>query len=59
MKNQRWWRFLVVVHTAVSGEEELYQHFSHRQDLELRICKELFPDKVKVLKSKGYLDNQV
>ena len=44
---------------GVSGEEELYQHFSHRQDLELRICKELFPDKVKVLKSKGYSDNQV
>lgn len=39
----------------VSGEEELYRHFSLRQDLELRICRELFPDKVTVLDSKAYL----
>ena len=37
----------------ISGEEELYKHFSHRQELELRICKELFPDKVTILESKG------
>ena len=44
---------------GVSGEEELYKHFSRRQELELRICKELFPDKVKVLGSKAYSDNEV
>ena len=44
---------------GVSGEEELYNHFSHRQELELRICRELFADKVTVLKSKSYLDNEL
>ena len=44
---------------GVSGEEELYKHFSHRQDLELRICRELFPDKVTVLESKAYSDNEL
>ena len=39
----------------ISGEEELYKHFSHRQELEIRICRELFPDKVTILKSKAYL----
>ena len=38
----------------VSGEEELYKHFSHRQELELRICREFFSGKVTVLKSKAY-----
>lgn len=44
------------IKNGVSGEEELYKHFSHRQELELRICKEIFPDKVTVLKSKAYGD---
>ena len=39
----------------ISGEEELYKHFSHRQELEIRICRELFPDKVTILESKAYL----
>ena len=42
---------------GVSGEEELYKHFSHRQELELHICRELFPDKVTVLASKAYSDS--
>lgn len=41
----------------ISGEEELYKHFSHRQELEIRICRELFPDKVTILESKAYSDN--
>ena len=44
---------------GVSGEEELYKHFSRRQDLELRICQELFPDKLTVLRSKAYLDKEL
>jgi len=39
---------------GVSGEEELYNHFSHRQELELRIIRELFPNKCTILKSKSY-----
>ena len=45
--------------TGVSGEEELYKHFAHRQELELRICRELFPDKVTVLRSKAYKDEEL
>ena len=44
---------------GVSGEEELYKHFLHRQELELRICREFFPNKVTVLKSKAYTDNEL
>ena len=39
---------------GVSGEVELIKHFEHRQELEIRICKEVFPDNYSVLKSKGY-----
>lgn len=42
---------------GVSGEEALYEHFAHRQELELRICREVFPDKITVLQSKAYTDN--
>ena len=38
----------------VSGEEELLKHFKHRQELELGILQEIFPDKHTILKSKGY-----
>ncbi len=44
---------------GVSGEEELYKHFSSRQKLELRICRELFPDKLTVLRSKVYSDTEL
>ena len=33
----------------MSGEEELYKQFLHRQELELRICRDYFPDKVTVM----------
>jgi len=39
---------------GVSGEEALYKHFAHRKELELKICREIFPDRVKVLESKNY-----
>jgi len=41
---------------GVSGEEELINHFKHRQELELKICNELFADKVIILESKKYGD---
>ena len=44
---------------GVSGEEELIKHFVHRQELELRILREVFPDKVTVLKSKAYSDDEL
>lgn len=44
---------------GVSGEEELLKHFAHRQELELRICREIFPGKVTVLKSKSYSDDDL
>ena len=43
----------------VKGADELIKHFSHRQELELRICRELFPDKVTVLESKAYTDEDI
>ena len=36
------------------GEAELYKHLKHRQQLELRICQEVFPDRYTVLPSKMY-----
>jgi len=44
---------------GVSGEEGLIDHFAQRQELELRICRELFADKVTVLSSKGYTDKML
>ncbi|MBR5116417.1 MAG: hypothetical protein IK096_05060 [Lachnospiraceae bacterium] len=44
---------------GVSGEEELLKHFEHRQALELRICRELFADKVSILRSKAYSDDEL
>ena len=39
---------------GLSGKEDLLEHFRHRQELELRICKEVFDGKYVVLKSKDY-----
>ncbi|MBE5845077.1 MAG: hypothetical protein E7302_13050 [Butyrivibrio sp.] len=39
---------------GISGEEELIKHLQHRQELELRICNEIFGDKCTILKSKDY-----
>ena len=38
----------------VSGEQALMDHLKHRQELEIRLCEELFPDKHTILLSKGY-----
>lgn len=42
---------------GISGERRLINHFSHRQELELKICREIFADKVSILRSKNYADN--
>ena len=39
---------------GISGEEEMYAHFRHRQELELRILREIFPGRYTVLESKKY-----
>ena len=38
----------------VSGKKALIDHLKHRQELEIRLCEELFPDKHTILLSKGY-----
>ena len=38
----------------VSGEQALMDHLKHRQELEIRLCEELFPGKYTILISKGY-----
>ena len=37
------------------GEEAMLLHFRHRQELELTICEEVFPDRYTILKSKKYI----
>lgn len=39
---------------GISGLAALLEHFKHRQELELRICKEIFEGNYKVLCSKNY-----
>ena len=39
---------------GLKGEEDLIRHFIHRQDLELRLCKEVFQDRRIVIESKNY-----
>jgi hypothetical protein len=41
------------------GEEDLLRHFAHRQELELRICEELFADKCTIVSSKKYHDEDL
>ena len=41
------------------GDDNLINHFRHRQDLELRICEDIFPDKSIILKSKDYMDESI
>ena len=38
----------------VSGYESLLEHFEHRQQLEIRICREIFDGKYTILNSKNY-----
>ena len=44
---------------GLEGEEALIRHFIHRQELEMRLCKEVFPDKYRVLKSKEYGEEDI
>jgi hypothetical protein len=39
---------------SLKNVEALLEHFRHRQALELRICREIFGDKVTVIRSKAY-----
>lgn len=41
---------------GLSGEKGLLAHFRHRQELELRICREVFSNRVTVLQSKKFTD---
>ncbi len=44
---------------GVSGEKALLSHLRHRQELELEICREIFPDKVKILPSKKWNSDEI
>ena len=44
---------------GLHGDDDLIDHFRHRQDLELRICEEIFPNKSIILKSKDYTDESI
>ena len=44
---------------GLSGEEAMLSHFKHRQELELSICKEVFPGRYTILKSKDYKDDDL
>ena len=47
------------VSKGLSGEQALYDHFKHRQELELRILEEVFAGKYTLLTSKEYGDDQL
>ena len=47
------------VRTSLEGEDGLVKHWLHRQELELRICEELFPEQFLILPSKRYLKEDV
>ena len=47
------------VRNGLEGEDGLVRHWVHRQELELRICKELFPDRHTVLLSKSYGEKDI
>ena len=42
---------------GLQGDDDLINHFRHRQDLELRICEEIFPERSIIFKSKNYTDH--
>ena len=44
---------------GLNGEEAMIEHFRHRQELELRICEEVFIDRYTVIKSKEYSDTDL
>ncbi|MBQ7175090.1 MAG: hypothetical protein IJR62_06485 [Lachnospiraceae bacterium] len=44
---------------GLKGEEDLIRHFIHRQDLELRLCGEVFPDRSVILESKDHSEEDI
>ena len=44
---------------GLAGEKALLDHFARRQELELRICREVFPDRHVILQSKKYSDRDL
>ena len=42
------------VKNSLSGERDLFDHLKHRQELELRICEEVFADCYTILRSKDH-----
>ena len=44
---------------GLSGEKALTEHFAQRQELELRICREIFADRYIILNSKEYTDSDL
>ena len=44
---------------GLSGEEALLNHLKHRQELELRICEEIFGNRCTILRSKAYTDSDL
>ena len=44
---------------GLQGGDDLIDHFRHRQDLELRICEEIFPDRSIIFRSKDYTDENL
>lgn len=48
-----------VVRCGLEGEDGLVRHWVHRQELELKICEELFPDRYAVLPSKKYGEKDI
>ena len=44
---------------GLKGEEDLICHFMHRQDLELRICEEVFLDRRIIMESKNYSERNL
>ena len=45
--------------SGLDARKDLIDHFRHRQELELRICKELFQNKTSILSSKNYTDKDI
>ena len=60
--NEVWFNMLMdyfihspyAVKRSLKTDEDLLAHLEHRQTLELRICRELFEEKLTVLRSKAY-----
>lgn len=44
---------------GVKDEEGILAHLAHRQELELRICREVFSDNSVILRSKSYTDSDL